>query len=606
MSNAIYKCDVKYILIGTSNRTCLENGSWSNNSPRCDLIVCPMPKPTNNGTFTPKTSYLYNETVKYQCDHGYEIARGNTSVLRCTENATWSHHTPLCVDINECHDKTDNCSRNESQTFACFNKNGGYICVCHDGWTGQYCENDINECNQHNDTCGEHATCTNNRGGYKCTCNKGFPSGDPKYHCFENIIISLETKGTFHQGNNEIIDAVPIKYRFPYFGVEYKFFRPAMNGFLSLGFQQLYDRNGPQTPGAWKNRTFGMSVVAPLWGNLNSENISGGLSVNYFENYIHYGNNDSEHRDLQKLGDVMATCYNLTHFDPRVAIVVTWKNVTRWDSLPASVMVFRENATMQAILVSDGVYSYIMFNYDRAQWSLQERIFVDFAAGFSLEDKTGHILADTSNYTILNEHSNCGMKGRWAFNVTKDDTRSNHDLVDEATCLQFHENQTIRDWYKEQMKRSYACPCDEVIMQFDYTYQKLPVESDGKTICYQSWFFMEGIKQECCFRYGAIVKMGTDGAGQATFEDDPYNITRYHDACCSGDKHLCRLYYDVIPPDDCSKWEPDDEGSIQRIKRSVLSYMPFGGNTAQSAYRSTSNILLKVLITIVVVVQVCV
>lgn len=67
---------------------------------------------------------------------------------------------------------------------------------------------------------------------------------------------------------------------------------------------------------------------------------------------------------------------------------------------------FLQNATMQVILISDGTYSYLMFNYDQEQWSLEPVSYAPSTAGYSLPDKTGFIMATNGNYSQLNKGTN--------------------------------------------------------------------------------------------------------------------------------------------------------------------------------------------------------
>ncbi|XP_078697536.1 cubilin-like [Branchiostoma floridae x Branchiostoma belcheri] len=53
----------------------------------------------------------------------------------------------------------------------CVNKDGGYKCTCSPGWTGQNCQQDIDECKKN--PC-QHGRCVNKDGGYKCTCFPGW------------------------------------------------------------------------------------------------------------------------------------------------------------------------------------------------------------------------------------------------------------------------------------------------------------------------------------------------------------------------------------------------------------------------------------------------
>lgn len=61
---------------------------------------------------------------------------------------------------------------------------------------------------------------------------------------------------------------------------------------------------------------------------------------------------------------------------------------------------------MQMILISDGIHSYIMFNYDQELWSLKIGEGIPSSSGYSLADKTGFITATSSNYSELNNGTN--------------------------------------------------------------------------------------------------------------------------------------------------------------------------------------------------------
>ncbi|KAH3724297.1 hypothetical protein DPMN_050113 [Dreissena polymorpha] len=61
---------------------------------------------------------------------------------------------------------------------------------------------------------------------------------------------------------------------------------------------------------------------------------------------------------------------------------------------------------MQCILASDGMYTYIIFNYDREQFSIKPLSEVPVASGFTNLNYTGVILSNRKNFTRLNQESN--------------------------------------------------------------------------------------------------------------------------------------------------------------------------------------------------------
>lgn len=71
-----------------------------------------------------------------------------------------------------------------------------------------------------------------------------------------------------------------------------------------------------------------------------------------------------------------------------------------------NVHVIFQNATMQVILATDGLHSFVMFNYDQEQWSLNLDSHERAAGGYSLKDGNGAILATSKNFSQLNQQSN--------------------------------------------------------------------------------------------------------------------------------------------------------------------------------------------------------
>lgn len=47
-------------------------------------------------------------------------------------------------------------------------------CICRDGWSGEDCLQDVDECVETPDICGSETICTNTNGSYICSCKTGY------------------------------------------------------------------------------------------------------------------------------------------------------------------------------------------------------------------------------------------------------------------------------------------------------------------------------------------------------------------------------------------------------------------------------------------------
>nr|XP_058963049.1 neurogenic locus notch homolog protein 1-like [Pocillopora verrucosa] len=61
----------------------------------------------------------------------------------------------------------------------------GYRCICSDGYEGELCQIDIDECNDGSHDCHFAADCTNTAGSFDCSCQSGH-LGDGRHFCSDN------------------------------------------------------------------------------------------------------------------------------------------------------------------------------------------------------------------------------------------------------------------------------------------------------------------------------------------------------------------------------------------------------------------------------------
>ena len=112
--------------------------------------------------------------------------------------ATTSHTVTVVVV-----DSIDGCLGEPcGERSSCFDNVGGFDCVCHDGWSGPTCDNDIDECAGSGATqCGTGYTCVNTLGSFFCRdvdecavlsepCGAGYScvNTDGGFDCFDMYV----------------------------------------------------------------------------------------------------------------------------------------------------------------------------------------------------------------------------------------------------------------------------------------------------------------------------------------------------------------------------------------------------------------------------------
>ena len=78
-----------------------------------------------------------------------------------------------CVNSRWGDDCVNECTCIAANTDACDSENGD--CFCNEGWSGNTCSVDVNECHTGSHKCNSTTeTCSNTQGSYICNCKDGF------------------------------------------------------------------------------------------------------------------------------------------------------------------------------------------------------------------------------------------------------------------------------------------------------------------------------------------------------------------------------------------------------------------------------------------------
>lgn len=108
-----------------------------------------------------QSCFNYDGGFSCSCYAGYSLAEDRVTCLPCPP----LRYGPNCQLECRCNGRAKKCD----------NVTG---CVCRDGWSGDHCEQDVNECEQTNvrpdPPCGAQQLCRNLPGSFQCECLPGY------------------------------------------------------------------------------------------------------------------------------------------------------------------------------------------------------------------------------------------------------------------------------------------------------------------------------------------------------------------------------------------------------------------------------------------------
>ncbi|CAG7827922.1 unnamed protein product, partial [Allacma fusca] len=92
-----YVCQPGFEIVGKSQHTCQQNGSWSPEElPTCAPVQCDPPANPANGKAVYSTT-SFNSIVTYECKYGFMLVGENTR--RCGPHRKWTGNEPQCKEI---------------------------------------------------------------------------------------------------------------------------------------------------------------------------------------------------------------------------------------------------------------------------------------------------------------------------------------------------------------------------------------------------------------------------------------------------------------------------------------------------------------------------
>ncbi|XP_051581066.1 E-selectin-like isoform X8 [Myxocyprinus asiaticus] len=149
-SQCEYTCEEGYNVKGSSMTTCTSTTEWSSRPPTCELIQCPVLENLADGEMRCTSNFSYGSKCIFSCAEGYRLQGG--SEISCMKTSEWSQETPrceavVCPQIQEPVNGHMNCSSAEPTfgtvcTFSCLDnhqlQNNETVLCNHTGnWSGE-------------------------------------------------------------------------------------------------------------------------------------------------------------------------------------------------------------------------------------------------------------------------------------------------------------------------------------------------------------------------------------------------------------------------------------------------------------------------------------
>ncbi|KAK3589286.1 hypothetical protein CHS0354_008348 [Potamilus streckersoni] len=125
-----FDCDKKFQLVGSAERRCLADRTWSGEETRCEEINCGWPGPFWNGYLIGHKTTV-GATIFFSCNIRTTF-QGNDFQAICLANGTWSSQPPIC--LGQCQvPAIPNASLTEGRESVWLNHGSTIRYTCKDG-----------------------------------------------------------------------------------------------------------------------------------------------------------------------------------------------------------------------------------------------------------------------------------------------------------------------------------------------------------------------------------------------------------------------------------------------------------------------------------------
>lgn len=467
---------------------------------------------------------------------------------RCTDTGFGGY--ACCIE--------DNCEQFNNPCISTPCANGGrcvavdddgmftFECECGTAYTGETCETDVNEClnstgNGTLNACVEHSTCNNTVGGYTCDCNSGY-RGDGMVECFEIILfpygsaagdsmLSIPSLADTASNVVQVSPILSISPEIPFGDLYFDKVQFSEKGLIYFGDSPyvLSTAREPFNASIVMDGTVDRAVLAPFWDNFQLSEASSGRVYYQVYNYLDTYS-ASEEETVNSMRDRFREAFDVDDFEPGWTLKVTWSNVTMYPNYDSYL---NYPSTFQAVVQSDGCYTYVMYLYEEGSmlWETGRRYADEALIGYTNGAEEKYVLSQGQYRPdeARQEGYDSSRNGEYFFDLTANSASTTKRNA-RCSCVQWYKEELVSEWTPNYE----PCPCTlvqawidtrfwwstdsvmDILNQYSHyswaqrynTYNTTEWDYDVLDVgsCYQ---FQNGSGPRCC--YGS---MGDDGHQQ--------------------------------------------------------------------------------------------
>ncbi|KAF7495260.1 Protein mesh [Sarcoptes scabiei] len=218
----------------------------------------------------------------------------------------------------------------------------------------------------------------------------------------------------------------PLQFQMPFFGFRYTYVWIQKDGYLAFSQGQLsykFPVRFPYPPPGKVNKGQDPSLIAPFFAHqdIPTDVINAGIYLRIIDisKELNYTLKERIYADFRE-GMIGAS-----NFVPKFAIIITWKNMTYTNKSPDFDL---KTNTYQAVLATDEMRTYAMFNYEQIEWispyfegTKGPWAYVGFNAGNSTRTYEFVPYSQNPRISLLTSRGfGNGLQGRYFFQIDEE------------------------------------------------------------------------------------------------------------------------------------------------------------------------------------------